>query len=62
MAKTALRDVLEADDRSYSAHLLLARLLVAEENFAAGQRHYEQALDITWSEGLQMELADVLTK
>ena len=62
MAKTALRDVLEADDRSYSAHLLLARLLVAEEDFAAGQRHYEQALDITWSEGLQLELADVLTK
>jgi tetratricopeptide (TPR) repeat protein len=62
MAKTALRDVLAADSRSYSAHLLLARLLVTEEDFAAGQQHYEQALDITWSEGLQLELADVLTR
>lgn len=62
MAKTALRDVLTVDERSYSAHLLLARLLVAEDNFEAGQRHYEQALDITWSEGLQLELADVLTR
>nr|MDU9045439.1 tetratricopeptide repeat protein [Candidatus Electrothrix aestuarii] len=62
MAKTALRDVLEVDEHSYSAHLLLARLLVAEENFEAGQQHYEQALDITWSEGLQLELADVLTR
>ena len=62
MAKEALRDVLAVDDRSYSAHLLLARLLVVEEDFEAGQRHYEQALDITWSEGLQLELADVLTR
>ncbi len=62
MAKTALRDVLAVDSRSYSAHLLLARLLVTEEDFEAGQRHYEQALEITWSEGLQLELADVLTR
>ena len=62
MAKTALRDVLAVDTRSYSAHLLLARLLVAEENFEAAQRHYEQALDITWSEGLQLEFADLLTR
>ncbi|MCI5188242.1 MAG: tetratricopeptide repeat protein [Candidatus Electrothrix sp. AS4_5] len=62
MAKTALLDVLAVDQRSYSAHLLLARLLVAEENFKEGQRHYKEALDITWSEGLQLELADLLTK
>jgi tetratricopeptide (TPR) repeat protein len=62
MAKTALRDVLLVDERSYSAHLLLARLLVAEEDFEAGQQHYEQALDITWSEGLQLELADLLIR
>ena len=62
MAKTALRDVLAVDARSYSAHLLLARLLVNEKKFEAGQRHYEQALDITWSEGLQLELAELLTQ
>ena len=62
MAKTALRDVLAVDSRSYSAHLLLARLLVTEEDFEAAQRHYEQALDVTWSEGLQLELADVLIR
>ncbi|MCW5212194.1 tetratricopeptide repeat protein [Desulfobulbus sp. TB] len=62
MAKTALLDVLAVDQRSYSAHLLLARLLVAEENFKEGQRHYKQALNITWSEGLQLELADLFTK
>ncbi|WP_446009753.1 tetratricopeptide repeat protein [Candidatus Electrothrix sp.] len=62
MAKTALHDVLAVDERSYSAHLLLARLLVVEEDFEAGQQHYEQALDITWSEGLQLELADLLTR
>jgi tetratricopeptide (TPR) repeat protein len=62
MAKAALREVLTVDKRSYSSHLLLARLLVAEEDFEAGRRHYEQALDITWSEGLQLELADALTK
>ena len=62
MAKIALRDVLTVDERSYSAHLLLARLLVTEENFEGGQQHYQQALDITWSEGLQLELADVLTR
>ncbi|MCI5140695.1 MAG: tetratricopeptide repeat protein, partial [Candidatus Electrothrix sp. ATG1] len=57
-----LHDALAVDDHSYSAHLLLARLLVAEENFETGQHHYEQALDITWSEGLQLELADILTR
>lgn len=62
MAKKTLRDVLAVDNCSYSAHLLLARLLVAEEDFESGQQHYEQALDITWSEGLQLELADVLTR
>ncbi|MCI5165677.1 MAG: tetratricopeptide repeat protein [Candidatus Electrothrix sp. GM3_4] len=62
MAKTALHDVLAVNSRSYSAHLLLARLLVTEEDFETAQRHYEQALDITWSEGLQLELADVLTR
>lgn len=62
MAKTALHDVLAVDSRSYSAHLLLARLLVTEENFETAQRHYKQALDVTWSEGLQLELADVLTR
>jgi tetratricopeptide (TPR) repeat protein len=62
MAKIALHDVLAVDSRSYSAHLLLARLLVTEENFETAQRHYKQALDVTWSEGLQLELADVLTR
>ncbi|MCI5210797.1 MAG: hypothetical protein D3910_18870, partial [Candidatus Electrothrix sp. ATG2] len=62
LAQKALRDVLTTNNRSYSAHLLLARLLVAEKNFETGQLHYKQALDITWSEGLQLELADVLTR
>ncbi len=59
MAKEVLQEVLIVDKQSYSAHLLLARLLIAEEKFEAGQRHYQQALDLTWSEGLNLEIADV---
>ncbi|MCI5222522.1 MAG: tetratricopeptide repeat protein [Candidatus Electrothrix sp. AR4] len=62
MAKATLRNVLTVDKQSYSAHLLLARLLVAEEKYKNGQRHYQEALDITWSEGLYLELAQVFTQ
>jgi tetratricopeptide (TPR) repeat protein len=62
LAKDALRDVLVVDNHSYSAHLLLARLLVTEEKFEQGQRHYRQALDITWSEGLHLEKAEVFMR
>ncbi|XOF33849.1 MAG: tetratricopeptide repeat protein [Candidatus Electrothrix sp. YB6] len=61
-AESVLRDILTANDDSYPAHLLLARLLIAEEDFAAGRRHYQQALDLLWSEELQMELAEVLIR
>lgn len=59
-AKAALEEVLAADSRSYPAHLLLARLLAAQGELAQAVEHYQQAVSLNASEGLQLELAEVL--
>jgi tetratricopeptide (TPR) repeat protein len=59
-AEAALQEVLAADSRSYPAHLLLARLLAEQGQLAQAVEHYEQAVSLNASEGLQLELADVL--
>ncbi len=59
-AKAALQKVLAADSHSYPAHLLLARLLAAQGQLAQAVEHYQQAVNLNASEGLQLELADVL--
>lgn len=59
-AKAALKEVLSADSRSYPAHLLLARLLAARGELAQAVEHYQQAVSLNASEGLQLELAEVL--
>jgi tetratricopeptide (TPR) repeat protein len=58
-AKDSLRQALQREQQSYPAHLLLARVLVAEKNFAKGLEHYQQALALSPSEGLHMEMAEV---
>ena len=59
-AEAALEKVLAEDSRSYPAHLLLARLLAAEGQLAQAVEHYQQAVSLNASEGLQLELAEVL--
>jgi tetratricopeptide (TPR) repeat protein len=60
MAKAALENVIEVDSGSASAHLLLARLLATEGKFIQALAHYRQALSLSPSEAVQLELADVL--
>ena len=57
-ARYALEEVLQIDNRSYPAHVLLARLLVSEKNYGKALDHYEQALLINWSADLQLEMAE----
>jgi tetratricopeptide (TPR) repeat protein len=59
-AKAALQDVLNTDSQSYPAHLLLARLLAAEGELRSSLAHYQEAIRLHPSEGLQLEMADVL--
>ena len=59
-AKASLEKVLAEDSRSYPAHLLLARLLAAQGQLAQAIEHYQQAVSLNASEGLQLELAEVL--
>ncbi|MCW5205353.1 tetratricopeptide repeat protein [Desulfobulbus sp. F5] len=61
-AKAALENVLAVDRSSHAAHLLLARLLAAEEKFASALDHYQQAIAITPSGGVQLEMADLLVR
>ena len=58
LARDALEDVLKIDSQSYSAHLLLARLLIAEQQYDKGQEHYRQALISNWSPELELEMAE----
>ncbi len=59
-AKAALQEVLARDNRSYPAHLLLARLLAAEGQLSQSIDHYQQAFSLNPLEGLQLEMAEVL--
>jgi tetratricopeptide (TPR) repeat protein len=58
LARDALEDVLQIDNQSYAAHVLLARLLVAEKKIDRSIDHYQQALEINWSSELQLEMAE----
>lgn len=62
LAKTALNNVLAVDRSSAPAHLLLARLLVAEKNFAQALEHYQKAAELNPAENLQLELAGILAR
>ncbi|MGX9726245.1 MAG: tetratricopeptide repeat protein [Candidatus Electronema sp. VV] len=62
LAKTALNNVLAVDRSSAPAHLLLARLLVAEKNFAQALEHYQQAAELNPAENLRLELAGLLAR
>jgi tetratricopeptide (TPR) repeat protein len=57
-AQYTLEEVLQIDNRSYPAHILLARLLVSEKKYDKAQDHYQQALLINWSADLQLEMAE----
>jgi len=62
LAKTALNNVLAVDRSSASAHLLLARLLAEEKNFAQALEHYQKAAELNPAENLRLELAGMLAR
>ncbi len=62
LAKNALNNVLAVDRSSAPAHLLLARLLAAEKNFAKALEHYQQAAELNPAENLRLELAGLLAR
>ncbi len=60
LARDTLEKVLEIDRQSYPGHVLLARLLVSEQEYDRAIAHYHQALDINWSAELQLEIGETL--
>lgn len=58
-AKESLLQAIKIEQQSYPAHLLLARILVTEKDLHQAIAHYQQALALNSSEGLQMEMAEV---
>ena len=55
-----LEDALEADSQSYAGQVLYARLLASQKEFDKACMHYREALAISWSAGVQLELAEVM--
>jgi len=62
LARDTLVEVLQIDQQSYPAHVLLARLRVSERAYDHALDHYRQALDINWSAELQLEIAETLLR
>ena len=61
-ARTLLERVLSLDPASYSAHVLMARLLQLQEKTDEAVEHYTKALERNWSSELQMELGEMYIK
>nr|WP_320011865.1 tetratricopeptide repeat protein [uncultured Desulfobulbus sp.] len=61
-ARSLLARVFEREPNSYLAHILTARMYLAEKNIDNAVRHYNKALARNWSAELQMELGQALIK
>ena len=61
-ARAILERVLGKDEKSYQAHLLMARLLRSGRDLEAGFAHYARALELNWSAEVQAEQAELLTQ